>query len=169
MITTETISSATTTALRNPLVVPAGTGQFVELGDHRGYAKLTTRNSGAFLLSETEADPQGGVPPHIHTREDETFYILSGRFTFWVGDRTIEAETGDAIFAPRHIPHAWRCVSAEGGRMLILFTPGDNFEAFAFEMAQRGANPAADMADPATIAEFMALAERYGITMLPPK
>jgi quercetin dioxygenase-like cupin family protein len=151
-----------------PLVVPAGAGPYVDLGDHRGHIKVSAQSSGGdFVLAETEADPQGGVPPHIHTREDETFYILSGRFAIQIGEQTIEAEPGDTVFAPRNIAHAWYCVSDTPGRFLLLITPGANFEAFAIAMAQRGFVPAAAMADPAVAAEFMALTERYGIQMLP--
>jgi len=40
---------------------------------------------GAFALLEVTAPPQSAVPLHVHTREDETFFILDG---------TIEAECG---------------------------------------------------------------------------
>ena len=150
-----------------PLVVPAGTGPFVELGDHRGHVKVSARNSGGdFALYEMEVDLQGGVPPHIHTYEDETFYILEGRFTIQVGEQIVGAGPGDTVFAPRHLMHTWRCASAGGGRVLILITPAANFEAFAIEMAQRGFVPSAAMTDPLLAAEFMALTENYGIEML---
>jgi uncharacterized cupin superfamily protein len=33
---------------------------------------------GAFAFVEEVTPPQGGPPPHLHTREDETFYVLEG-------------------------------------------------------------------------------------------
>src|SRR5687767_7820170 len=91
-----------------PLVVPAGTGPYVELGDHRGHIKLSARSTGgAFLLVDTEVDPGGNVPPHIHRREDETFHILEGRFVFRVDEQTISAGPGDTVFAPRNLAHTW--------------------------------------------------------------
>lgn len=152
-----------------PLVVPAGQGQFFDLGDHRGWGKVgSPHNGGAFLLAETHVDPDGGVPPHVHRREDETFYILEGRFALQAGDRTIEAGPGDTVFAPRDLMHTWRCVGEAPGRALLLVTPGANFETFAGEMAQRNLVPARDMADPALAAQFMALAAQHGIEMMPP-
>lgn len=149
----------------NPLVVHAGTGRYVDVGDHRGYFTVSAQTTGGALsIVETEVDPHGGVPPHIHRREDETFYILSGRFTFGIGEETIDAGPGDSVFAPRNLAHTWQCISAEGGRMLVLLTPGDNFEAFAIEMAEHGIVPS----DPASLPKLLALAERYGIEMLPP-
>jgi quercetin dioxygenase-like cupin family protein len=160
----ETLSIAT-----EAVVTPAGQGPFVELGDHRAHVAVSSRDTGGtFGLAVTTVDPEGGVPPHVHTREDETFYILEGRFAALVGGRAIEAGPGDTIFAPRNVPHTWRCVSAAGGKLLVMLTPAANFEAFAIEMAQRASDPQADMSDPAKRAEFMALCERYGITMLPP-
>ncbi len=153
-----------------PLVVPAGTGPFVELGDHRAHIKVTAQASGGeFVLAETEADFRGGVPPHVHTLEDETFYIQEGRFAIGVGDRKVEAGPGDTVFAPRRLPHTWSCISEGGGRLLILITPGANFEAFAVKMAQKGVVPSAAMEDPAAIAAFLALTEEHGIHMLPNK
>ena len=151
--------------LLKPVVVPAGTGLFVELGDHRGHAKISSRDTqGDFLLVEVEVDPDGGTPPHIHNREDETFYIQQGRFSFLIGDETIEAGPGDTLFAPRDIPHAWRCISEEGGKTLILITPGANFESFALGMGERGITPL----DPACLPHLLALADEHGIEILPP-
>jgi quercetin dioxygenase-like cupin family protein len=157
------------TPLQQSNVVRDGEGIFVELGDHRAHAKVTALDSnGAFLLSDTQADMGGGVPPHIHLREDETFYILSGRFRFLVGEATVEVGPGDTVYGPRNIVHAWQCISPEGGRLLIMFTPGDNFQSFAMAMAALKVNPQSDMADPARVAEFVALAAQHGIEMLPP-
>ena len=152
-----------------PLFVPAGTGPFFDLGDHRGNVNISARSSGgAFLLLDLEADPEGGVPPHIHTREDETFYILKGQFEVQVGNRLVEAGPGDTLFGPRNIAHSWRCISAEGGRLLVLVSPGANFETFAGTMAQCGFDPRRMMSDPGLAAAFMALADSHGIEMLPP-
>ena len=52
--------------------------------------------SGAFVLVEAVVPPGNGPPPHIHSREDEAFYILEGELQFHAeisarssrGDRT---------------------------------------------------------------------------------
>jgi hypothetical protein len=39
--------------------------------------------------------PKGDMPPlHIHTREDETFLVLEGSLTLFVGERTSRLEAG---------------------------------------------------------------------------
>ena len=152
-----------------PLFVSAGAGPFIDLGDHRGNVKISPKCSGdAFLLVELEVDPEGGPPPHLHTQEDETFYILEGRFEMQVGDQIVEAVPGDTLFGPRYIAHSWRCISSERGRLLALVSPGANFEAFAVTMAQSGFDPKKAMSDPAAVAALVALAESHGIEMLPP-
>jgi mannose-6-phosphate isomerase-like protein (cupin superfamily) len=151
-----------------PAYIPAGQGQYFDLGDHRGWGKVgSAQTGGSLLLAEAEADPHGGVPPHTHSREDETFFILSGHFAMMVGGRMIEAGPGDTVFAPRNLMHTWRCVGETPGRLLAVITPGANFEAFSVEMAMNGVVVDAAMADPAAAAEFMAISERYGIEMLP--
>lgn len=161
--------SGATAPLRAASYVPAGEGRHFDLGDHRAWIKVGAEQTGGeFLLAETEADYQGGVPPHIHRHEDETFYVLSGRFEFLVGDQTIVAGPGDTAFAPRNIPHTWRCVSLTGGRALLLVTPGANFQTFARRMSEMNCDPQADMADPERRKAFLALTARHGIEMLPP-
>jgi quercetin dioxygenase-like cupin family protein len=156
------------TAAAEAVVTPAGQGRYVDLGDHRSRVAVSSRDSGgAFAMGITDVDYEGNVPPHVHAHEDETFYVLKGRFAVTVGGRAIKAGPGDTIFAPRNLPHTWCCISPGGGKLIILITPSANFEAFVMEMARRGSDPAADMADPARRAAYMALTERHGISMLP--
>jgi quercetin dioxygenase-like cupin family protein len=167
--TASNAGTATTAPSLAPAVVLAGSGLFVNLGDHRALGKVSAAQSGgAFLFAEMEADYRGDVPTHIHAREEETFYILEGRFEFVVDGRVSQAGVGDTVFAPRNIPRSWRCISLTGGRAIVLVTPGANFEAFAIEMSRRGIDPAAAAADPAIFEECRALCEEHGITFLPP-
>lgn len=82
--------------------------------------------------TETEGDmaliemtlPQGVEPPtHKHTKEDETFYLLDGEMTFQIGDKVIHAQQGEAVFAPRMVPHRF-VINTKSARFLTLITPG---------------------------------------------
>lgn len=158
----------TTLHQSQPVVVPAGSGPFVELGDHRANINLSSQQTeGQFALAEMQADFQAHVPPHVHTREDETFYILQGLFRFEIGEQVIIAGPGDTVWAPRDIAHSWRCVSPHGGRALVLLTPGENFERFGIAMAQTGVTPSVAMASEVLRPDYMALTAEYGIHMLP--
>jgi len=150
----------------SPVVVPGGTGRFADLGDHRGHILVSSEQSGGnFLLVDVSVDAQGGPPPHIHTLEDETFVIQSGRFEVFLGGEFMEVGAGDSIFAPRGVPHGWRCISEDGGHMMLLVTPGENFERFATEMSDRALLklPQHEM-----IPALIELGGRHGIEILPP-
>jgi quercetin dioxygenase-like cupin family protein len=60
------------------------------------------------ILSLVKIEVQHGnePPAHVHTREDEYYYILNGSMKFTVGDEVIFANTGDAVFLPMNIRHA---------------------------------------------------------------
>ena len=60
---------------------------------------------GALFLAEISVAPGGGTPPHIHSREDESFQMLEGTLTVQVGGDTITASAGDFAFLPRGIAH----------------------------------------------------------------
>ncbi|MCW3058285.1 MAG: cupin [Capsulimonas sp.] len=160
-------SMVETDASLGAYMIPSGMGPFFDMGDHRGRLKVgADATAGAFIFAEVHADQGGGVPPHIHSREDETFYILEGRFAFQIGDETVIANVGDTVFAPRRVAHAWFCVSPGGGRATMLITPGRNFEEFVTAMAQYGFVPKEAMSGP-DAASFVRLAARHGIEMLP--
>ena len=104
--------------------------------------------------------------PHIHSREEETFYVLAGRFQIQVGDQVAELGPGDTAFAPRNVMHAWRCIGDTKGRVLTLSTPGENFETFFTAMHDGGVGAKVALGDPSAAAAFMALTESCGIEML---
>jgi mannose-6-phosphate isomerase-like protein (cupin superfamily) len=62
------------------------------------------QTQGQFALIDTH--PQGQLPASsLHRNEDESFYILEGEITAWIGDQTIHGTPGTLIFGPRGVPH----------------------------------------------------------------
>jgi mannose-6-phosphate isomerase-like protein (cupin superfamily) len=84
---------------------------------------------GAFCLVEAILAPGNEPPPHVHSREDETFYVLEGEFDVYVGEEAFKVETGECIFLPRFKPHV-SVIRSPRLRLLTLFTPGGLEEAF---------------------------------------
>ena len=78
--------------------------------------------SGALAVVEVTLRAESMAPPHVHHREDETFYLIEGEITFTIGDDRIEARAGDLVVAPRDVPHRFRA-GPDGARMLILLAP----------------------------------------------
>jgi quercetin dioxygenase-like cupin family protein len=76
-------------------------------------------------LSVIDAIFQAGAEPprHIHTYEDEVFMIHSGSMQFFIGGRSIHAEAGDVVYAPRGIAHHF-LVKSPQCRVTLTMTPG---------------------------------------------
>jgi quercetin dioxygenase-like cupin family protein len=76
-----------------------------------------------FALSEVIA-PGGDMPPlHIHRRDDETYYVLDGELTLYIGDDVITAGPGVCVHAPRNIAHTYEVTSGGSARWLIVSSP----------------------------------------------
>ncbi len=149
---------------QQPIAVSNGLeGRTFDLGDHTGLCLVSSATTGgAFALIEVDCDPDGGTPPHIHHNEDETFYILTGRFEIQIEEQIIEADPGDCVFAPRGRVHCWRNIGGSQGRFLVTLSPG-GLENFFMEMGEVGGAP--NPADPAAMEKLMALAMRYGLEL----
>ena len=104
--------------------VPAGSGPgYWGPGDQIRFILTGAETGGAFFLADVSVPPGGGPPPHIHDREDETFYLLQGTVTVRVGDQTLYASQGDCVHLPRGIAHSFRNTANENARMLVTATP----------------------------------------------
>jgi quercetin dioxygenase-like cupin family protein len=85
--------------------------------------------NGTFLLVEAMLAPGTEPPPHVHTREDELFYVLEGEFDAYVGEKAFNVKAGECVFMPRLKPHAF-VIRSPQLRLLALFTPAGLEEAF---------------------------------------
>ena len=62
-------------------------------------------SAGTISMFEFIIATKQGPPPHVHHREDETYYILTGEFLFEVGGTKYSLLPGSTIFAPRDLLH----------------------------------------------------------------
>jgi quercetin dioxygenase-like cupin family protein len=119
---------------------------------------------GKFALIEAVARRGNDPPPHIHHREEETFYVLEGEMTFSVGGRTIKATPGTMVCLPRDVAHSFE-IDSEQVRMLILLTPA-GFEGWFKEFsvpAQAMTLPPADAPGYREVQRMLDTASQYGI------
>ncbi len=63
------------------------------------------RTGGAYALFEVATQPGTGPPPHIHHREDESFYVLKAEYEFLIGGETLRAGAGSLIHVPAPPSH----------------------------------------------------------------
>jgi quercetin dioxygenase-like cupin family protein len=83
----------------------------------------------------------GDEPPlHVHTREDETIYLLEGAITAYVGGQEIDVEAGSYAALPKHVPHTLT-VRGEEARLLVTVEPG-GFEYFLVPRDDSDTDPA---------------------------
>ena len=128
-------------------------------GDVTIVVKASGDSTGGSMSVFEEVPPLVDTPLHVHEHEDELFLPLEGEHVFQVGDLEVRAGPGDAVFAPRGVPHSQRRVVPGAGRVLIVVTPG-GLEGFFRELAE--AQSAGTLGPEA----YAAASERFGITWL---
>lgn len=113
-----------------PQVVASHEGLPVVAPGTKMLHKLSGADTGSlFTFGSVEVEPGFGPPLHVHTHEDEMFYILEGEIEFTIDGKTFVAGAGTTVFGPRGVPHAFRGAGEKAAKFLIFVT-GDNFERF---------------------------------------
>jgi mannose-6-phosphate isomerase-like protein (cupin superfamily) len=126
--------------------------------------KLTAEDSGGTLSAfELNAMPQTGPNLHVHHREDEWYYVLSGEFQFKAGDESHTMPTGASIWLPRDIPHTWANITNAEAKLILVCQPG-GFEKFFEEIGNEMANVSSAEAQQ-KMKQVMA---KYGMELLGP-
>jgi quercetin dioxygenase-like cupin family protein len=147
---------------------PAHAGE-VYLGPGDLYRFLVTgaETGGAFFAMEAFVPPGGGPPPHIHTYEDETFYVVEGACDFLLGEERVCAGPGDFVSVPRGQVHLFHNSSNSLTRLILTFTPS-GIENFFVETLERAASLDTPIPDniAAIAARYAEAAPRYGMTFL---
>ena len=118
---------------------------------------------GNLVLLENLTTPGGGPPPHIHTRDDEFFYVLDGSFEIRIGDDLHALGPGGFAYVARGTVHNFRNTAETPSRILVGFTPG-GMEGFFRESGRPATDDGpAPPVDEDEIARTMAAAPRYGV------
>ncbi|GLU43604.1 cupin domain-containing protein [Allomuricauda sp. NBRC 101325] len=86
--------------------------------------KVSGKDTGNQIVEwVSNVDPGVGIPPHIHTKEDEIFRVIKGEVEIMVGGKTTLLKAGDIAFAPRDVVHAWKVVGTEKAQMISSAFP----------------------------------------------
>jgi quercetin dioxygenase-like cupin family protein len=130
--------------------------------------KLTGAETGGALGVVEVTSPGGpGAPLHVHERDSETFCVLEGELTLFVGDDVVRASAGDVVYAPAGVPHTYN-IDSPLARILVIAQPA-GFERFVAEVgvpAERAELPS----DPVPVdpERLGAIAAAHGIEILGP-
>ena len=147
------------------LVNNPGEGRTIAVvGDVYRFLATGEDTSGKYALWEAVVSPGGGPPPHVHSREEEGFYVLEGEITFFVGDQRLIASAGMFANMPVGTPHSFKNEGGKPARMLISVAPA-GLEKMFFEVGvpvPPGATTA-PLPTKGEIERLLATAPRYGI------
>ncbi len=141
-------SGKTTTGMQPIVRIAAGEDL---LGERRGLGintidyKVSTPDGSLFVV-EITCHVKGGPGRHIHYEQEEWFYALEGEFDIEVGQERFRLHPGDSLLAPRKVPHVWAYIGSTQGRLLAVFTPAGQMEAFFRETTKAYALPPQDPA-----------------------
>jgi mannose-6-phosphate isomerase-like protein (cupin superfamily) len=168
---TGTNASAAGFKLNQGKFVPTETGPaYWGPGDAITFLITGEETDGAVFMAELSIPPAGGPPPHIHHREDESFYVREGTLAIRVGDRTVNVSPGDFVHVPRGTVHCFKNTGNTHAKMLVTFTPAGMekfFEEGFYPAGNRSVGP-----QPLTeelLARMLAAAPNCGLEFLPPE
>lgn len=140
------------------------------VGDVYRFLATGEDTNGKYAQWEAIVPPGGGPPPHVHSREEEGFYILEGEITFRIGDETKVAQAGMFANMPIGTPHSFKNESDKPAKMLISIAPA-GLEQMFFEVGVPLAEGATTALPPTKeeIEKLLAVAPRYGVEIRLPE
>ena len=152
-----------------PTVRHPGEGRIIGVvGDIYRFLATGEDTNGKYAMWEAIVPPSGGPPPHIHSREEESFYILEGEITFQIGDQRLVATAGMFANMPVGSLHSFKNETGTAAKMLISVAPA-GLEQMFFEVGQP-VEPGASAPLPtkADIEKLLTVAPRFGIEIRVP-
>lgn len=136
---------------------PAASSPFVVLAGG-------AQTGGAAVFGEAVLPPGSPSPSlHVHTREDESMYVIEGVMTVQVGDQRCTAHPGDLVWLPRDVPHTFANLGTATARVVGMITPAGVEGMFAEQAAYF-----ASLDGPPDPDAVPAIGARYGVTQLGP-
>ena len=147
-----------------------GEGRTVAVvGDVYRFLATGDDTNGKYALFEALVPPGGGPPPHVHSREEEGFYILEGHITFTISGKRLVANAGMFANMPVGTPHSFKNESGKPAKMLISVVPA-GLEKMFFEVGVPLPEGSTAALPPTKeeIDKLLARAPSYGVEILLP-
>ena len=140
------------------------------VGDVYRFLATGEETNGKYALWEAIVPPGGGPPPHVHSQEEEGFYILEGEIMFTINGERVVATAGTFANMPVGTPHSFKNESTKPAKMLISVAPA-GLEQMFFEVGVLLPDGSTSALPPTKeeIEKLLAIAPRYGIEIRLPK
>jgi quercetin dioxygenase-like cupin family protein len=124
------------------------------------------RGAGRFALIHQVAPRGVATPLHVQPQDDESFYVLEGEMTFFLGDgQPIRAGAGTFVHVPKGSPHAFR-VDSETATFFTLTNA--QHESFIRAVAEPARERTIPPQGPPDMQKIGAAAEEYAVEILGP-
>ncbi len=125
----------------NPKIIKDKEGEVLNvIGDIQTHKLVGSDTNNQIVEWVDDVEPGVGIPPHIHTREDEIFRVIKGQVEITVDGKSTVLEAGDTAFAPKNIPHSWKVVGTEKAKMITSAFPA-GIEIMFKELAKLPSGP----------------------------
>ncbi len=151
-----------------PVELPSE-GETIRLGGgDTVVVRATSAGTNGDLFAVEVRMPPGGGPPVMHRHApSEVYLVLSGEFTFYVGDperevRKVVARPGDVVPLAGDTPHNIRNEGHEDAVAFSVHAPGGPMEGFTRAAAALSLDGSPSMDD------VLCVAERHGIELMGP-
>ena len=148
-----------------PIIRSSQQGRTVSLvGDVYRFLATGEDTNSKYTLIEALVSPGGGPPPHVHSREEEGFYILEGEIAFTIDGKRVVATPGMFANMPVGTPHSFKNETNKPAKMLATVAPA-GLEKMFMEIAVPLAEGATTALPPTKedIKKLLAIAPKYGI------
>ena len=141
-----------------PALTPGGSGEILKAyGDEVVILLNSEQTGGKFVMFTDVTPPGGGPPPHYHAKEDEWFFVLEGKVSYFIDGQGCEATAGGAAFVPRGSVHTFKNTGDRPLKQLITTSPA-GFDKFFARSAEEFARPGGP-----DMARILAIAAEHGI------
>jgi quercetin dioxygenase-like cupin family protein len=157
--------------MRQAVIKQQGEGRTIAVvSDVYRFLATGEDTNGKYALWEAIVPAGGGPPPHVHSREEEGFYILEGEITLFIGDQRLIVSAGMFANMPVGTPHSFKNESGKPARMLISVTPA-GLEQMFFEVGVPLPEGSTTALPPTKeeIEKMLVIAPRYGIEIKLPQ
>jgi quercetin dioxygenase-like cupin family protein len=142
-------------------VVSPGEGNRMSALGLAAIEKIRSADNGGVCYAFEVISPAGfGIPPHVHTHEDEILYVIEGELEVFLGDQILRAGPGSVLNFTRGTAHGFQGLGTPISRVLHVVTPGTSLEQFLHELVSLPPGPP-DMP------RVAALFGKYGMEIIP--
>ncbi|CAG2531302.1 MULTISPECIES: cupin domain-containing protein [Maribacter] len=125
----------------DPKVIRDADGEVLNvIGDIQTHKLLGSETNNQIFEWVDNVEPGVGIPPHVHTKEDEIFRVVEGEVEIAIDGESTVLKAGDIAFAPKGVPHTWKVVGSQKAKMITSALPA-GIEIMFQELSELPAGP----------------------------